>query len=393
MEELIYLKKEYPMMNNELSDLKNINWGEFKIGDIFNNIESSKTYDKINLKETCEGIAHISRTNLDNGLNCIVINENFKHNPKNTIVFGAENANFFFQPFNYITGDKMYFIAHEKFNKYNSLFIKLMLEYSIKHSGFGYGKGLTGNRLKRRSILLPIIESGLPDWDFMESYMKTKEKSLLMGYKSYLEKKLLVMQDIEEYSFSEDGFFAKNIKWGTFILSDVFDIDSTSSGIDKNKLVNIKGKIPYITRTDGNNGIDDFIGKQHEKYSKNEGNVITIGLDTQTVFYQPNYEFYTGQNIQILYNKRLNKDNALFIILLLEKLLEKFNWGGYGATLTRLRKSRIMLPIDDNNDPDWNFMEAYMKKLEYEKINEYLTYIENRLNEQNQKILNLKSKM
>ncbi|MEN6552826.1 MAG: restriction endonuclease subunit S [Methanobacterium sp.] len=366
-------------MNNELSDLKNINWGEFKIEDIFN-IERSKVHDKINLKETHRGIAHISRTNLDNGLNCIVVNENFEHNPKNTIVFGAENANFFFQPFNYITGDKMYVITNEKFNKYNSLFIKLMLEYSIKHSGFGYGKGLTGNRLKRMSILLPITESRLPDWNFMEFYIKTKEKSLLREYKSYLDEKLLLIQDRKKYLISKDEFFTKNVKWGTFILSEIFEIESTSSGIDKNKLINTKGTIPYITRTDENNGCADFIGKQDEKYIKNKGNVITIGLDTQTVFYQVS-EFYTGQNIQIVYNNKLNKYNALFIIPLLKKLMKKFNWGGNGATLTRLKKSRIRLPIDSKKNPDWDFMESYMKNLEYEKINMDLNYIEKKLND------------
>ena len=40
-----------------------------------------------------------------------------------------------------------------------------------------------------------------------------------------------------------------------------------------------------------------FVGNQSERYCMDNGNVITIGLDTQTVFYQPT-SFYTGQNIQ-----------------------------------------------------------------------------------------------
>ena len=96
-----------------------------------------------------------------------------------------------------------------------------------------------------------------------------------------------------------------DVKWDSFILSDVFEITSTRSGIDKNKIKNIElqGNNPYITRTDRNNGFDLFITEQD--YELNEGNVITIGLDTQTVFYQP-HSFYTGQNIQILNNEHLN---------------------------------------------------------------------------------------
>ena len=155
----------------------------------------------------------------------------------------------------------------------------------------------------------------------------------------------------------------------------IFNIFSTSSGIDKNKLENLEGNIPYITRTDKNNGIENFIGKQlNSKWNIDKGNVITIGLDTQTVFYQPNY-FYTGQNIQILSNDNLNYYTAMFIIPLLKILLKKFSWGGNGATLTRLKKSKIMLPINDNGTPDYIFMETYTKEKEKNMLKKYVEYI------------------
>ena len=87
-------------------------------------------------------------------------------------------------------------------------------------------------------------------------------------------------------------------------MNGVFEVSSTKSGIDKNKLNTEIGDVPYITRSDIQNGINSFItDNQSSMYSKNKGNVITIGLDTQTVFYQNN-DFFTGQNIQILKNKK-----------------------------------------------------------------------------------------
>ena len=158
----------------------------------------------------------------------------------------------------------------------------------------------------------------------------------------------------------------------------VFNISSSSSGIDKNKLMPCVDEnscyIPYITRTDTDNGVNKFISqKQDDKYSLDNGNVITIGLDTQTVFFQP-HRFYTGQNIQVLRHKKLNKYNAEFLIPLLKVQMEKFNWGGNGATLGRLFRTRIMLPVDSEGKLDWLFMEKYAKAVFEKKKSEFGQY-------------------
>lgn len=169
-----------------------------------------------------------------------------------------------------------------------------------------------------------------------------------------------------------------NIEWSEFVLSEIFDITSTQSGIDKNKLINIKGIIPYVTRSDKANGWETFIGQQAPRFKMNNGNCISVGLDTQTVFYQPN-RFYTGQNIQVLQNEKLNKYIALFIISLLKQLLNKFSWGSNGATLTRLKRSKIILPITAFKTPDYDFMEQYMRNVEIKIIDSYKRKISERI--------------
>lgn len=167
-------------------------------------------------------------------------------------------------------------------------------------------------------------------------------------------------------------------KWKPFYLSELFEITSTQSGIDKNKLNQKRGLIPYITRTDKNNGIERFIACQDIKYKIDNAKVITIGLDTQTVFYQP-YHFYTGQNIQVLKNEYISKYVALFILPSLSLLLKKFSWGSTGATLGRLKNSRIFLPMNKKGNPDYEFMEAYMREKEEKFKKQYKEFIASRL--------------
>ncbi|WP_198549536.1 restriction endonuclease subunit S [Macrococcoides caseolyticum] len=152
-----------------------------------------------------------------------------------------------------------------------------------------------------------------------------------------------------------------NKKWLPFELSDsrYFTLTSSTCSIDATNIKNLGEQIyPYITRTEKNNGIAKFISQQ--KYPINKGNVITIGLDTQTVFYQEN-DFYTGQNIQVLSVKNLNRHIGLFLIPLIKDSLKYLNWGGNGATLGRLKRKKIMLPVNANNEPDFDWMESFMK--------------------------------
>lgn len=167
-------------------------------------------------------------------------------------------------------------------------------------------------------------------------------------------------------------------EWKSFFIGGkqgIFEINATKSGIDKNKLkTSDKGTTPYITRTDLNNGINLFVpDEQMPKYKKDDGNVITIGLDTQTVFYQRN-AFWTGQNIQVLRNQNLNYWVAMFVIPLLKIQMQKFSWGSTGATLGRLNRTKIMLPENATGQPDWQFMEDFMRQIEKDKIKTILNY-------------------
>lgn len=170
--------------------------------------------------------------------------------------------------------------------------------------------------------------------------------------------------------------------WKEFFISGnegIFTIEATSSGIDKNKLNLECGDIPYITRSDNSNGVNLFVSEK-QKNEYNSGNCITIGLDTQTVFYQP-HKFFTGQNIQILNYENCKKDNALFIIKLIQFQMGKFNWGGNGATLGRLSRTKILLPVNPMGEIDYNFMESYIKDIEKQKTEEYLIFASKALSE------------
>ncbi|MBR4387043.1 MAG: N-6 DNA methylase [Treponema sp.] len=219
------------------------------------------------------------------------------------------------------------------------------------------------------------------------------EKDFEKTVGDYLSFEFSMIMQGRKYLFEDEknSNIKKNFKfelmdknWREFFISGdegVFKIEATSSGIDKNKLNLEFGDVPYITRSDASNGVNLFVSeKQTLGFNKDLGNCITIGLDTQTVFYQP-HDFYTGQNIQVLTYENCTKENALFIVRLIQLQMVKFNWGGNGATLGRLSRTKVLLPVDSNGKIDFEFMESYIKEIEKNKIEEYNNFILKRLDE------------
>jgi len=359
MVEVTYLRKEKTMM--KLSDRE---WDAFKIDDIMD-VATGSNVSKGLLKDGL--LPRITAKATDNGVDCFTMPYmRFRLNSNCVSVSFLGNA--FYQPYKASYDMKIHSVTIKgrKLNRYVGLFIANQFNREFKK--YSYGNQLSSTDLPKQKVLLPITTDKQPDWQFMEDFMREQEMLLLNPAIESLSNRL---------NISEIGG-GRATKWKEFIFGKEFSILATKSGIDKNKLILGRGTIPYLTRTDIDNGYDGFIPTQAARYKVDEGNVITIGLDTQTVFYQPT-AFYTGQNIQVIRHEKLDKYNAMFLVVAIKKLVERFSWGSYGATLTRLRKSRIYLPANENGDIDFEYMSSFMLQQENKMLQEALRYFEKRL--------------
>ncbi|TFD65606.1 hypothetical protein E3T38_14205 [Cryobacterium sp. Hb1] len=111
---------------------------------------------------------------------------------------------------------------------------------------------------------------------------------------------------------------------------------------------------PYVARTGENNGLGAILPDQGFD-APNPGKAITIGVSTSTVFYQP-VSFYTSKEIQVLRHAELSAVNGPILVTILREQMSKFQWGN-GASLERLKATRIMVPVmtdaDDAQRVDW----------------------------------------
>lgn len=164
------------------------------------------------------------------------------------------------------------------------------------------------------------------------------------------------------------------MEWGEYRLGDLFEIYSSNKRFDANKVVILEnGKFPYVVRTGLNNGIRGYINED-EKYLNN-GNTISFGQDTATMFYQK-IPYFTGDKIKILQSKdvRFSENNAQFLIPIMTKAFSSFSWGSSSFSVDIIKDQKIHLPTK-NGKIDFEFMESFIAELEAERLAELEAYL------------------
>ena len=236
----------------------------------------------------------------------------------------------------YFKGENNY-----EFNQYTGLFICAILR--MEKYRFSYGRKWTLDNMCKTVIRLPATPDGAPDWDFMESYMKTLHHKPLTtknkpGNAPELETK----------------------KWAFFYIRDIFDITNCYP----HDLGNLEeGNVPFIGRTALNNGLQGYVSVPCNEI--NAPGCISISRVATNIALWQDRPFATSQHITTLRSPHLNIHSGIFICGLLNHEMEgKFS---YGRTIGQkdIDSMRLKLPVTSTGAPDWQFMEDYIKALPY----------------------------
>ena len=250
------------------------------------------------------------------------------------------------------------------------------LGYSDKGTrGSGIGEKLALNILKtakeiiEAEIVDPIIfelvnSKEEPDYEFMEQFVLHKRHQKQKEYQKF------VQQRIEKFKKTPKTDSLDEKKWKEFFLKEVFIEIQRGKRLKKSD--HREGNQPYISSTGSNNGIDGYVGNK-EKVRIFE-NCITLANSGSvgSCFYQP-YSFVASDHVTKLENNDFDKYTNLFLSSVVSRLGEKYSFNRE-MNDTRIKKEKILLPINDKNEPDYEFMENYMKNLEYKRLTEYLKF-------------------
>jgi hypothetical protein len=133
------------------------------------------------------------------------------------------------------------------------------------------------------------------------------------------------------------------------------------------------GNTPYISSTAQKNGIGYFVSNSNQTLQKNCLSVNRNGSVGYSFFHP--YLALFSNDCRAIKLKNTSKYVGFFIANQITMQKEKYNYG-YKMGTARLKRQKTLLPINDKGEPDYFFMEQYMKSLEYKKIKLYLDFLE-----------------
>ena len=178
-----------------------------------------------------------------------------------------------------------------------------------------------------------------------------------------------------------------NIKWGIFEIGKLFN--NFEQGKCKNASILKPGDIPYIGATNKNNGTMNFVKYDREIISK--GNcIIFISQGDGSAGYSiyKKEDCICGSTVILAYSPFINLYTGLFISCCSDMNQSKYSHG-YSRNMDRLKKDHIMLPTNENNEPNYQYMENFIKDLLKNKRNSFKSYAMNKIEKikENNKII------
>ena len=169
-------------------------------------------------------------------------------------------------------------------------------------------------------------------------------------------------KEISKASVSDEKFNINVNNWALFNLysDNLFDITGTKTTPPLDIEVASEGSYPYVTTQSTNNGVE---GK-FDFYTE-EGNVITIDSAICGYAAYQKEKFSASDHVEKLVPKfELNIYIAMFLVTILNIEQYRYNYGRK-ASQARLKIAKIKLPVDEKGNPDWLYMENFIKTLPY----------------------------
>lgn len=329
-----------------MSKIDTSKWMDFPIGTLFDVVKGTRL-TKADMRDGETNFIGASAVN--NGITAHISNDEHIH-PANTITitYNGSVGEAFYQDRPFWASDDVN-VLYPKFamNRYIAFFIIPVLKKAGQK--YAFIDKWKKEDMEKDCISLPVDENHQPDFSYMESYMKNREIAVSAS--------LTKLQSAKRFSKSKNAEFES---WKTYKIKDIFPNIVKPTVYHTREVKEASTGIPYVVRSKFKNGIKYNVERPVENV--NPAKVISFGAENATFFYQKS-EWISGRDMYYIDTRDISEYACLFITSCLQPIAEKYSYN-YGMFPDLLKEENIKLPADENGNPDYVYMENYMKAVE-----------------------------
>ena len=164
--------------------------------------------------------------------------------------------------------------------------------------------------------------------------------------------------------------------WAPVGLTSMFDLQR---GRESNMAMLEDGDVPLISAKNGSNGLKGFVKTPKRLIN---GECISLNNDGDggagLAYYQPANMSLDTHVTALLPKDDIGRDAMLFTSECISGLHGFF---GHGLSISnpRAKVINIMLPVTDNGEPDYEYMEQYAASMRKAKLTQYREYVQKRI--------------
>lgn len=339
-----------------MSEIDVSQWGEFRVGDLFD-YERGKEGAPNQVPDG--DIPLISETSDDNGFARNVQSAHVF--PANTITVSVNYAQTVFvqsKPYCASVNIIVLLPTWEMVTHNSLLFLASII--SSYNSRYDYQDKVSKARLLNSKIKLPITSDGNPDWEYMDNYIA--------------ELAVRAHKDVSSFNQVNPKPHKINIdNWKTFKVGDLFErvlLSFHGNGIRKDYISEVQDdthQLPLLGAKKGNNGIvyygDSTVFDSIDKCI----GIVQNGAASAGLVY-PEYDsfgVYTdAYAIKLKNGSELTNESILFVSAVLQKLLfSKYSYYNK-CTWSKVQFDILQLPVDDDGQPNWQYMTKYIEMIQ-----------------------------
>lgn len=246
-------------------------------------------------------------------------------------------------------------------NREVGLYLTSLLNKKL-HGSYDWSNKATWNRIKKLTIKIPILDDESINYNYINNYIAELEQQRLAELDSYLK-----ATNLDDYLLTDEDRKVLDVrpKHKYFKIIDLFNVVNTHS-ILKSQIAKLeKGSTPYLTAAEGNNAVSKYINCPDNW--KDQGNCVFIGGKTMVVTYQEkDFCSNDSHNLALYFKDKKYRTPLIqqyFVGSIKKALSEKYSWGD-SISKSKIKKDIISLPIDKQDNIDFQYMEDYIKAIQ-----------------------------